>query len=175
MCYNNPNRLLIGTNKMSTTVRSHTTESTDHITGEVKSTTRYTQSGGQSESPYVKLYIQDIAYLNNLPSGTDKIIYALLPYVNYNQEIYVNSHNKKIIAEELGVSVGHVNNRISKLSQLEVLVRIDRGVYELNTYLFGKGKWKDILEHRNDLKIQVFYDWKHGRTTVVGEGDNDDN
>ncbi len=155
---------------MSTIVRSHTTEVTNHETGEVKSTVRNTQTRHQTESPYVKLYIQDIAYLNNLPVGTDKIIYALLSYVNYNQEIYVNSHNKKAIAKELGVSVGHVSNRISKLSQLEVLIRIDRGVYELNTYLFGRGAWKDILEHRNDLKIQVFYDWKHGRTTVVNEG-----
>lgn len=157
---------------MSTLVQQHTTHTVNNETGEVTETTRSRSFKAESEPNYVKLYIQDISYLNNLPVGTDKIIYALLPYVNYEQEIYINSHNKKIIANELGVSVGHVSNRISKLAKLEVLIRVDRGVYELNTYLFGKGSWKDILKHRNDLSISMFYDWKNGRRVEIG-GNNE--
>lgn len=154
---------------MSTVVQQHRIDTINNETGEVTSSSTSRAFKTVAEPNYIKLYIQDISYLNNLPVGTDRLIYALLPYVNYNQEIYVNSHNKKKIAEELGVTVGHIGNRISKLAKLEVLIRVDRGVYELNTYLFGKGSWKDILKHRNELQISMFYDWKNGRTINIGD------
>jgi len=145
----------------------------DKETGEVISTTHTKQFKTASEPNYIKLYIQDISYLNELPSGTDRIIYAMLPYINYQQEIYINSHNKRKMAEEVGVSDKHISNTIVKLVKKEILIRIDRGVYQLNTFIFGKGPWKDILKHRSSLKLEVFYDWKNGRTLKL-QGENDD-
>ena len=155
-------------------VAKHTeTTTVDKETGEVTKSVDTKQYKTASEPNYIKLYIQDISYLNELPAGTDRIIYAMLPYINYQQEIYINSHNKKKMAEEVGVSDKHISNTIVKLVKKEILIRVDRGVYQLNTYIFGKGPWKDILKHRSSLKLEVFYDWKHGRTIKLQGKDND--
>ena len=118
----------------------------------------------EAEPNYIKLYLADISYLNNLPKGTDIIIYELLKYINYEHQIVVNKHIKEQIAQKLNLGVGHISNSIVKLTKNEILIRIDRGVYEINSYIFGKGSWKDIIKHRKSLKLEIFYDFKNGRT-----------
>ena len=117
----------------------------------------------QGEPSYIKLYLQDISYLNNLPSGTDKILYEFLKYLNYENEIVLTKVIKQRIADKLKLSLGHVNNKIQSLSKLEVLIRVGQGVYSINTFILAKGKWNEIIKHRHNLKLEVFYSEENGR------------
>jgi len=159
---------------MKTLAQYEETKTLNNETGEITETSTSKIFKAEAEPNYIKLYLEDISYLNKLPKGTDSIIYELLQYINYRQEIIINSHIKKQIAENLEVGIGHINNSITTLSKQEVLIRIDRGVYQINSYIFGKGSWKDIIKHRKSLKLEIFYDYKNGKTikTISPEENN---
>jgi len=133
------------------------TEKINFKTGEITEEETLNVIKLPKEEDYVKIYIKHINYLNNLPNGIDTIIYALLKRINYDNEIYINNHLKKKIAEEIGLKVSTINMYITKLVNNDILIRIDRGVYILNPIFYGKGKWKDILELRKKLEITIEY------------------
>lgn len=125
--------------------------------GEVQSNTKSTVLKVEAEPSYIKIYLQDILYLNNLQSNQTGLLYELLSYLNYDNEIVLNSTIKRRIAEKLETTIQVIDNNLSKLVKKDILKRVGRGVYIANPYLFGKGKWKDILEKRIEhisLKIE---------------------
>ncbi|MDY0194309.1 MAG: replication/maintenance protein RepL [Aliarcobacter butzleri] len=131
-------------------------------TGEITERKNTKQYKAEVEPSYIKLYIEDIAYFYKLDISSD-LMYALLKYVNYQQEIVINKAIKERIADEIGKSLSYINNNITKLVKNEVMIRVNMGVYQLNTYLFGKGNWKDIMKHRKSLELSLFYSYKDGR------------
>ena len=141
-----------------------TTTTKNEKTGETTETSTTKQFKAEVEPSYIKLYLEDIAYLYNLPSNTPQIVFELLQFVDYNQEIILTKRRKEQIAKTLDKSLSHINNSITTLTKSEVLIKIDRQTYQLNTYLFGKGSWKDILKHRKSLQLEIFYSYKEGRT-----------
>jgi DNA-binding Lrp family transcriptional regulator len=159
---------------LKTLAQYEETKTTNNETGEITETSTSKVFKAQAEPNYIKLYLQDISYLNNLPKGIDSIIFELLKYINYKHEIYINAHLKKEIAETLGKSVSYINNSIVKLVKSEIIIRVDRGVYTINSHIFGKGSWKDIIKHRKGLKLEIFYNWQNGKTikTTTVEEEN---
>lgn len=139
------------------------TRTENNETGEVKETSTSKQFKAEAEPSYIKLYLEDIAYFHKLPKGIPNFIYELLPLTNYQHQIAITKYQKDVIAEKLNVSIGYIDNSLSKLVKEEILIRVGRGTYELNSYLFGKGSWKDIIKHRNSLKLEVFYQYKEGK------------
>jgi hypothetical protein len=129
----------------------------DNQTGEVieKKTNRTVNI--PKEEDYVKIYIKHINYLNNLPNGLDSIIYALLKRINYQNQIVINSAIKRQIAEELNKKFNTINQSITKLVKYNILIRIDTGIYLLNPIFYGKGSWREILDLREKLEINVSY------------------
>ena len=120
----------------------------------------------KQEPPYIKLYLQDILYLNDVPKSLSNVLYALLNYVTYaDQEngmcIPLNGFIKKQIREKCGLdNPRSLNNALSKLVKGKILKRIGEGTYQLNPYFFGKGDWKDIA----NIRTVWDYDAIHGRT-----------
>lgn len=118
------------------------------------------------EPQFIKLYLQDILYLSDLPKHHEKILFELLKRANYagkkyGMEITLNAAIKRRIAEELGIqNIRSINNALSDLVKGEVLYRTDTGVYTLNPYLFGRGNWQDISR----LRLEVNYDNIKGKT-----------
>jgi hypothetical protein len=111
----------------------------------------------KTEEDYIKIYIKHINYLNNLPSGLDPLIYSLLPYMNYGNQIVINSAIKKKIAEQLGKKFNTINQYVSKLVDHSILIREDTGIYYLNPEFYGRGSWKDIVKLRKNLEININY------------------
>lgn len=148
--------------KMKRTLAYLETNTTINELGETVEREQIAQFKAEVEPSYIKLYIEDIAYFYKLDISSD-LMYALLKYVNYEQEIIINKAIKERIAKELDKSLSFVNNNLTKLVNNEVLLRVNTGVYTLNTYLFGKGSWKDIMKHRKSLKLNVFYSAARGR------------
>lgn len=144
-----------------------TNKITDIHTGEVQFEEEYIEAYTDKEPDYVKLYLQDIVALNNLPKGLDRVINCLLKTMSYDNMIILNSFIKKKMTDELGYkSVQVLNNNINKLVNAEILYRQGTGTYQVNAKYFGRGNWKDIQEIRlqqrytpkgRDIESQIIY------------------
>jgi len=115
-----------------------------------------------SEPNYVKLYLDDILYLSDLPKGLNSILYALLKRMAYGNQLVLNAALKRQIAREVNLGTSSVNNAITKFVKGQLLKRIDTGIYLVNPQLFGKGEWKDISK----IRLTAKYDLK-GRTIMA--------
>ena len=134
----------------------------DGETGEVKKHSRVLTLAVPAEPDYIKLYLQDVAYLNNV-TGCSDTLREVLKLMTYEGQIIINKAIKKRIAEYLKVTLGHVENQITSLVKADVLLRVDRGLYEANPHIFGKGHWKDIYLRRKRIEVKVTYDENGGR------------
>jgi hypothetical protein len=125
----------------------------------------------KSEPHYVKVYLRDISILCDLPSGMDKLIYQLLPYMNYSNEITIVKSQKESIGKILNRSVSRINSMLSELSKKKILIKKERSVYLLNPELFGKGSWSDISKLRENINVSLTYEANGERTikTSIGE------
>lgn len=144
-------------------------QTVDHVTGEVTTTTTVRSYKGD-EPNYIKLYLDDISYLYELPKAASELMMELLNYVTYGtQEIILNATTKKRISAKTGLATQTINNRLSDLAKKGVLDRTGTGVYTLNPYLFGKGDWKTIRELRaTNLHLKIEYDAATGKRAIKG-------
>lgn len=123
-------------------------------TGEQKSVR--TISKGNAEPEYVKLYIDCVLTIKGLRKGLSPIFLALLPLMSYanteddngGQIIYLNSALKKQIAAKLDIGVDSVNKALTEFVSAGICRRIDRGTYQINANIVGRGEWKDISNIR---------------------------
>lgn len=151
------------TKPMKTVKYQHTNQTTD-AEGNITESTTTREFKIPREEDYIKIYIKHISYLNDLPKGLDDIIYALIQYTTYGNQIIINSSIKRKIAEDLGKSFNTINQYITKLVKNDILIREDTGVYYLNPAIYGKGKWEDILKLRKELEVHISYE--DGKYTV---------
>ncbi len=118
------------------------------------------------EPQYIKLYLQDIMYLHDMPKRYVAVTEALLKRVAYAGDedgmcVSLLPRIKKAICSELGwKTTASLDNAIQTLMAGKILYRVDRGMYRFNPYLFGKGDWQDIAR----LRLEVNYSEISGRT-----------
>lgn len=113
------------------------------------------------EPNYVKIYLDTILYLSDLPKGLNSILYALLKRMSYGNQLVINAALKRQIANEIDLSPSSINNAITKFVKGELLERVDTGLYRVNPHLFGKGEWKDIAK----IRLEVTFD-ANGKTIM---------
>ena len=148
-----------------TVKQKSTHEVIDTATGEVLKKETDTTYQFPAEPPYIKLYLQDILYLSDLPKTHDKVLISLLKKATWASSelgmvVTLSAGMKRIIAEQLEFkNVRTINNVISDFVKADILFRIDTGVYQLSPYLFGRGDWADI----SALRMNVDYTL-NGRT-----------
>lgn len=119
------------------------------------------------EPAYVKLYLDAVLYLSDVPEGITAVLYAILPYVPYadnpNQIFSLPKPIKKQIADRIGRSERYVKDAIISLVKGRVLIHDDSSprstCYSMNPYIFARGNWKDIEE----LRLHVNFN-AHGKT-----------
>lgn len=134
--------------------------------GEFKTQRTDTSFYIDAEPPYVKMYLDTILYLKDLPRTHNPILHCILmriPWANQNQDIAINAHIKRQIANEVGCSESKVNNAISDLVKGEVIYRVGVGTYQVNPHFFGRGQWSDIEE----LRLSITFNGEG--TTIMGE------
>ena len=107
----------------------------------------------EKEPEYVKLYIHDIARLNDLGTGKEKILYEFVRSMGYNNIIPAYMPIKKIMASNLGISVNYINKCIDEFYKKGIFIRLARGVYIADPELFARGKWEDI----KNLRLVIDY------------------
>lgn len=134
--------------------------------GNVISSSKHQVLSWGEEPNYIKLYLQDVMYLHDIPKQYGGLIYSLLTRVSYAGEkdgmcVTLVSHTKKTICEELGwKTVATLDNALQKLLMGKILYRVARSVYRFNPYLFGKGNWQDIAR----MRLEINYSEIKGRT-----------
>lgn len=119
-----------------------------------------------TEPAFIKLYLEDVLYLSDMPVKHSAILYELLKRASYagdkdGMQVIINASLKRRIQEFLGLkNVGSVSNAITDFVKGKILYRVDVGMYNFNPYLFGKGEWQDISR----LRLEVNYDDIKGKT-----------
>ena len=120
----------------------------------------------KQEPPYVKLYLEDILYMADMPKSLSGLTYALAKRATFADKddrlvIYLNTFLKQQICTECGYEVMQsLNNAINKLCKGNIIKRLGAGTYQLNPYLFGRGEWKDI----DKIRMTWDYDAIKGRS-----------
>lgn len=118
------------------------------------------------EPNFIKLYLQDISVLKGLQSGYKDILYMLLCLMKYDNYIFsISKYDKEQIIKNLGLnSVQQVDNAIQKLKKAGIILavvdkdgKVQRGTFEFNPYLFGKGNWVKNYDNRDVHKLTVLY------------------
>ena len=123
------------------------------------------------EPNYIKLYLQDIMYMVDLPKQYAALVASLLKRVSYAGDedgmcVILVPRIRKAICKEIGwKNVQTLNNALQKLIAGKIIYRVDKSVFRFNPYLFGKGDWQDISR----LRLEIDYDDIKGKTfkTVV--------
>ena len=119
-----------------------------------------------SEPSYIKLYLQDVLYLSDMPKKHTKILYELLKRATYagdenGMQVCLSAGLKRMMMKTLGYkSIQPIDNALCDLTKGKVLYRIETGVYQFNPWLFGKGDWQDI----DRLRLEINYDDIKGKT-----------
>ena len=133
-------------------------EKVDGQTGELISEESKKTYSISKEPNFVKLYMNDLASIYQLPKSSILVLLILLPYTTYANEgqiVTINSYTKKQILfanKEIG-STQTINNAVSHLKKVGILTLVDRATYKLNPHIIGKGEWRDIL----NLRLTINY------------------
>lgn len=122
-------------------------------TGEVIDLVSTQTFGIEKEPPYIKMYIDDITRLKELPPGMSKILMELIKSMGYNNVIPTYKPIKQMICRNLGIKMDYLNKAISTFHKKGLLIRLHRGIYVADPELFARGKWEDI----KNLRLVVEY------------------
>lgn len=145
------------------------TEQVDYSTGETVNKEIVTKLKASKEPEFIKLYLQDVLYLQNIPTGLNNILYEMLKLMSYNNLMVINSGVKRMISNTLNCSIHTINKALTHFNRSEILIRQDTGIYLFNPYIFGKGEWKNIESIR--ATIEWTSEGKHISTTVLRKED----
>jgi hypothetical protein len=117
--------------------------------------TTVTKGTYESEPDYIKLYIKDVIKIIGLKGNSNKVLTALLPYVNYKNEIALIPAYRKDICTILKLKPNSLAHILTYLQNSGIL--IDKGINQwlLNPYFFGKGKWTDIQRLRLTIEYSA--------------------
>jgi len=110
------------------------------------------------EPPFVKLYLEDIALLYNVPNTGKDVMIELLKLMNYSDnEIILPPAIRRRTADKLNLSIYSFNNQFNKLVKNNIIIKVDESVYVANPLLFGKGSWTDNNKLRDKLSLTIDY------------------
>lgn len=133
----------------------HETEIFDPSTGEIIHDSKYTVTAINNEDDYIKVYryLNTVFAFKGINQSYIPVLMEISNYMTYadkGQEVNLTKYYKDKIAAAVGISGKRVNDIITGLKQADVLRSIPgaRGVYAVNPFIIGRGKWSDIKELR---------------------------
>lgn len=133
----------------------------DKETGEIKqeSTTTFSKLNVEQEPSFVKLYIEDLSRVIGLSKTSNDAVLCLLRRMDYDNIISLNAYVRKLICDDMGIKPNTLSHILEKLTKSNVLKKIGSNTFEMNPFLYGKGKWEKIRE----LRMTFTYN-ENGRT-----------
>jgi hypothetical protein len=128
--------------------RQETKTIIDSETGEIITTQDIKSFAVEKEPNYVKMYIEDIGKLKNIPQSANEVLNVLVRNMSYGNMVVMIKPIKELIKEETGLKMNTINKSIQNLYKAGILIRRSRSVYIVDPTLFAKGKWEDIKKLR---------------------------
>lgn len=113
------------------------------------------------EPDFVKVYLNDIMQLSNLPKSSNKVLMALLAKTNYQNEIILHPLVRKEVCAELSIAEVTFRKAVDQFVETGILTKKASNYYIANPYLFGKGSWENIRK----IRLLVEYN-EHGRFLI---------
>lgn len=153
--------------KMTQVIYSEISRVVDLDSGEVTQTTENRVVRLPQEPEFIKLYLQDINKIFDLPKGCSPALYEILKKMNYEGHITLNKFIKEICAKNAGLTLSSFNNCITDLIKKDILSRVGHGVYVANPHIFGKGSWAEISKQR-EFYLTIKYS-KNGKEIVQNQ------
>ena len=142
---------------LKTMVNQVITQKVDHSTGEIVESEKEDIIKVPQTPDFVMTFTQDIGFIANISSAASKLLFGILVKIDRANEIVLVKETKEIIAEMVGLKTSTVSKLVTELYQAKVLLKKNSnsrsGVYVLNPYFFGKGRWVNI----NKLRMLVEY------------------
>lgn len=160
---------MIGDTEKKKITKETTQKVIDKTTGELLTEKNTEEAYVSKEPDFIKLYLDNILMINNLPNGLQKSLNVLLKRMGYDNIVVLNAYIKKQMAAELEYkTVQSLNNNINKLVQEGIMTRKGTGTYEMNPFLFGRGTWDNIKKIRLELVFE------NGQVTQRAQIEKDD-
>lgn len=119
------------------------------------------------EPPFVKVYLNDLAKLLDLPDHCKNVVYALLQIMSFDGTIRLTLATKIKMCEKIGIKEKSFRNYLTALVKNGILLRTATSEYEMNPYLFAKGHWNEIRKRREDFELKIRYK-SDGSKTIEG-------
>lgn len=141
--------------KMVRTVRT-----VDESTGEIlhQQTNVIELQKMPKEPDYIKLYVEDIGKLHGVTPMAREVLLYVAASMGYDGVASLTPRRRASIALTVGAkSVQVVNNCLAECVKAGLLRLIERGEYEPNPALFGRGSWAEIRERRARFVASFVY------------------
>jgi hypothetical protein len=148
---------------MSKVVRIERVTQVDHETGEVTRESMVQSTGFMSEPPYIKMYLDDLSQILDIPSGPRAVLDLMLLKLDYEGYITLSTRYRRQMAETLGIQDQSLRNCINRLVKSNIISNSGRGEYQVNPFLFARGDWKRVCEMRQDFTLKITYSETGGR------------
>lgn len=129
----------------------------DYETGAVTKSTDSRVIQLPQEPPYVKMYIDDVGKILDVPPGPRMVLYQLVRKLDYDGFISLTPAARERIASACQIGVATMSNYLTQLCKTGILRHAGRGEYEMNPNLFAKGDWKDIAKRRQKFELSISY------------------
>ena len=152
-------------------IKSESIIHADYETGELKESISSRTHYLPPEPEFIKVYIERINMLYELPKGCPNLIYELASKMDYDGIISIGSATKTKICDRLNIKKQTFDNYIQKLLKKSLIRRVSRGEYELHPNIFAKGQWSQIHNRRRKwtgANIHIFLNSK-GKETIKGK------
>lgn len=101
----------------------------------------------------VQLFLEDLLILHGVSKNMALLLFEMIPYLNPQNHIIVNAYLKKELAMKTGMSKGTIDNTITKLNEVGLFDRLDRGTYAFHPVLHETKK----LLNNNTAKMEISY------------------
>lgn len=120
------------------------------------------------EPPFVKLYIQDVARLFEVPKGASNLLLELVKRMQYDGYFVLSVNIRKGINDVCKFrGEKTIDKYLKSLCLAGVMKHTGRNEYRFNPDIFAKGDWSDIYRMREEYRLVITY--KNGKRKITGE------
>jgi hypothetical protein len=149
-------------------IQSTVSQVVDMQTGEIVEASSTNIYRLPSEPPYVKMYLDDLCVLINVPESQKNLLLHLLRRLDFEGYIILSPRARKDIAKSLGIADQTFRNRLNELCKSGIIHRASTNEYMANPSYFARGEWKSICARRQAFELKITYSDK-GRKIETGK------
>lgn len=164
--------LIVSTCAMSNVIYQNIERFIDNRSGEITESRKCEVVRHPAEPPYIKLYIDELCALIEVPSSHKRLLLLLLRKLDYDGYITLSTRYRRQICDILGVKDQTFRNRLRELVKYQLLLHEGLNEYQANPFYFARGEWKKIVEQRQAFQMKIVYtpQGKSVTTEVYQEG-----